>query len=147
MVDFTQDQKPLNSSYCSYSDINALTEILVTNGAYMALYTIVQALINPGDEVIIIEPFFDCYAPMVRLAGGDPVFVALEPVNDHSSDWKLDLSKVPKSDKLKAIIINNPNNPLGKVYSLSELENVARFCKEQNIVCISDEVYEHLVYR
>ena len=132
--------------YISFSDINALTEILVTNGAYMALYTIFQALINPGDEVIIIEPFFDCYAPMVRLAGGVPVFVALEPVDD-SSDWKLDLSKVPTTDKLKALIINNPNNPLGKVYRLPELENVARFCTEQNIVCISDEVYEHLVYR
>ena len=115
----------------------------------MALYTICQALINPGDEVIIVEPFFDCYAPQVRIAGGVPVFLPLNQVDD-TSDWRLDLSQLEgkyNNDRLKALIINNPNNPLGKVYSADELERVAKFCIKRNIVCISDEVYEHLVYR
>ena len=116
----------------------------------MALYTICQAIINPGDEVVIIEPFFDCYAPQVRIAGGVPVFLALEQADDDdTSDWRLDLSKLEDKcgDRLKALIINNPNNPLGKVYSADELARVAKFCIDRNIVCISDEVYEHLVYR
>lgn len=116
----------------------------------MALYTICQALINPGDEVIIVEPFFDCYAPQVRIAGGVPVFLPLEQVADDTSDWRLDLSQLEGTynrDRLKALIINNPNNPLGKVYSVDELEQVAKFCIQRNIICISDEVYEHLVYR
>ena len=68
--------------------IDPKNEILVTNGAYMALYIICQAIINPGDEVLIIEPFFDCYAPMVRLAGGIPKYVQLE-VKTGSCDWAL----------------------------------------------------------
>ena len=68
--------------------IDPKNEILVTNGAYMALYVICQAIINPGDDVLIIEPFFDCYAPMVRLAGGVPKFVELE-VKAGSCDWSL----------------------------------------------------------
>ena len=68
--------------------IDPKNEILVTNGAYMALYIICQAIINPGDEVLIVEPFFDCYAPMVRLAGGIPKYVQLE-VKTGSCDWTL----------------------------------------------------------
>ena len=68
--------------------LDAKNDILVTNGAYMALYIICQAIVNPGDEVLIIEPFFDCYAPMVRLAGGTPKYVELE-IKAGSCDWSL----------------------------------------------------------
>ena len=69
----------------------------MTNGAYYALYSICQTIINPGDEVIIIEPFFDCYAPMVRLAGGIPIYVQLEMTN--TASWKLDFDKLEKIGK------------------------------------------------
>ena len=96
-----------------------MDEILVTNGAYYALYSICQSLINPGDEVIIIEPFFDCYAPMVRLAGGIPVYFQLE-ISTQAA-WKVNFEKLFEIGRnlknLKAIILNNPNNPLGKVFT------------------------------
>ena len=130
--------------------ISPFDEILVTNGAYFALYSICQTIINPGDEVIIIEPFFDCYLPMVKLAGGVPKFIKLKPnENDPNEPWTIDFNELDslKSPKLKAIIINNPNNPLGKIFTLEEMQKFADFCKSANIICISDEVYEHLVYK
>jgi len=103
--------------------INPNREVLVTVGAYEALFCAFMGIINPGDEVIVIEPFFDCYAPMIELAGGVPVYVPLRPpANSNASsissgDWKLDMQELASSfsNKTKAIIINTPHNPLGKV--------------------------------
>jgi len=127
-------------------------EILVTDGAYEALFTAIMGHVNPGDEVIIIEPYFDCYEPMVKLAGGTPRFISLKPTKSEgtisSGDWKLDPTELREvfNDKTKAIIFNNPNNPLGKVFSKSEIEEICGLCQEHDVLMISDDVYEHMIF-
>lgn len=133
-------------------ELNQLSEVLVTAGAYEALFTTIMGLVNPGDEVIIIEPFFDCYVPQVKLAGGTPVFVPLRPKKTEgvtsSADWVLDPDELANafSDKTKAIIVNTPNNPLGKVMKYDELMMIANLCKKHNAIAIMDEVYEWMTY-
>lgn len=134
--------------------LNPNTQVLVTVGAYEALFTAISGHINPGDEVIIIEPYFDCYEPMVRAAGGIPKFIPLTPDkkgcegSSSSADWKLDPVELEGlfSSKTKAFIFNNPNNPLGKVYKRQELKMIADLCIKHNVLLIADEVYEHMTF-
>lgn len=134
--------------------IDAMKEILITIGAYESLYCIINAFIDEGDEAIIIEPYFDCYSPMVTLAGGKCRFVPLRLNKDPTStrtttsaDFKLDIDELKQSinGKTKMIILNTPHNPIGKVFSKAELEALADICKQNNLLVVSDEVYEHLV--
>lgn len=133
--------------------INPKTEVLVTIGAYESIYCAINAFVDKGDEVIIIEPFFDCYEPMVRLAEGVCKFVPLRLKKQNpsaattSADWSLDLHELESniSPKTKMLILNTPHNPIGKVFSRSELESIGAICAKHDLLILSDEVYEHLV--
>jgi kynurenine--oxoglutarate transaminase/cysteine-S-conjugate beta-lyase/glutamine--phenylpyruvate transaminase len=131
--------------------INPTTEVLISGGAYGSLFCAIMSNVGPGDEVIIIEPFFDCYEPLVKLAGGTPKFIALKPTNPDdltSESWKLDMNELASlfNKNTEMIIINTPNNPLGKVFSRQELTDIGQLCEEHDVIIVSDEVYEWLVY-
>jgi kynurenine--oxoglutarate transaminase/cysteine-S-conjugate beta-lyase/glutamine--phenylpyruvate transaminase len=100
-------------------EIDSQNNILITLGAYEALYCSIMGIINPGDEVIIIDPHYDCYVPMVKIAGGLPVFIALKPFDENINNkkWSLDFDELESkfSDKTRLIIVNTPQNPTGKV--------------------------------
>jgi N-succinyldiaminopimelate aminotransferase len=119
------------------------TEILVTHGATEAIYATVMGLVNPGDEVIIFEPYYDSYVPSVQMAGGIPRYYTLRPPH-----WAIDETELVAlfSDKTKLILLNTPHNPTGKVYSREELEMIARLCQKYDVIAMSDEVYEHIVF-
>ncbi|KAG5899624.1 hypothetical protein JTB14_037282 [Gonioctena quinquepunctata] len=132
--------------------IDPTTEILITSGSNEALFCSIMGHIGTGDEVVLIEPYFTVYASLVKLAGGIPKFVSLKPktMEDEcscSTVWTLDKNELDNvfTNKTKAIILNTPNNPLGKVFDHSELTMIAELCKKWNVICISDEVYEWMV--
>jgi aspartate/methionine/tyrosine aminotransferase len=118
-------------------------DIVVTLGATEAIFTAILGLVDPGDEVILIEPYYDSYVPSVTMAGGVPRFLTLR-----SPHWHLNPDELEAlfNDKTKLILINTPHNPIGKVYDRKELELVARLCQKYDVVAVTDEVYEHLVY-
>jgi aspartate/methionine/tyrosine aminotransferase len=118
-------------------------EITVTNGATEAIYDIIQALVNPGDEVIIFEPYYDSYVPATEIAGGKPRIVTL-----HAPHWDFDRDQLASlfNERTRAILINTPHNPTGKVFTADELAFIAGLCIEHGALAITDEVYEHLVF-
>jgi aspartate/methionine/tyrosine aminotransferase len=124
-------------------DIDWKSEVLITSGATEALSDVITALIEPGDEVVLIEPLYDCYLPLVKRAGGIPRLVRLTP-----PEWKLDRAQLAAafSPKTKAILINNPMNPAAKVFSREELALIAELCVAFDTYAICDEVYEHILF-
>jgi N-succinyldiaminopimelate aminotransferase len=118
-------------------------EFTVTSGATEAIFASIQAVCDPGDGIILFEPYYDSYTASVVMAGGIPAFVTLE-----TPDWRYDASTLERAvtDRTRAILVNTPHNPTGKVFSRAELEEIARLCVERDLVCITDEVYEHMVY-
>ncbi|KRZ17798.1 Kynurenine--oxoglutarate transaminase 3, partial [Trichinella zimbabwensis] len=132
--------------------VNPLNEVLITNGAYQALFYAAFAFINHGDEAIIIEPYYDCYEPQVRMAGGKPIFTSLKldsnkVATGSSGDFKLDFSELENkvTPRTKLLYLNNPLNPIGKVYNRDELMQIAAFVKKHNLIVVADEVYEWLM--
>jgi len=118
-------------------------EVIVTSGATEALAASITALVQPGDEIIVLEPAYDSYAPVIRAVGGIPVFVRLEP-----PDWHINRETLKSAfnGRTKAIILNSPMNPNGKVFSHDELSLLAGLLNEHDVYAICDEVYEHLVF-
>ena len=119
------------------------TEITVTCGSTEAMLVALLAIINPGDEVILTQPFYENYLPDCILAGATPRFVPLRPPS-----WTFDLDELAAAfnNRSKAIILCNPNNPTGTVHTRAELEAVAALCRQWDVVAITDEIYEHIVY-
>jgi aspartate/methionine/tyrosine aminotransferase len=119
------------------------SEITVTNGATEAIFDVIQAVVNPGDEVIVFEPFYDSYVPSVEIAGGTARIVTL-----HWPDWSFKPEELAQAfnSKTRAIIVNTPHNPTGKVFSEEEMRLIAEMCRKYDALAITDEVYEHLVF-
>ena len=119
------------------------SEITVTAGATQAILTAVLAFVGPGDEVIVLDPCYDSYAPNVAMAGGTPVHVPLTP-----RTFKPDFDRISAAlnARTKAIIVNSPHNPSGTVWSSADMLRLAELLRPTDVVVISDEVYEHMVY-
>lgn len=120
------------------------TEITVTAGATQALFTAITAVIRYGDEALIFEPAYDCYAPAVELAGGVCKFVKLKPSDSYKIDWEAVKKLCSKNTRL--IIINSPHNPSGSVLGEEDMKKLEKLVEGTDIVILSDEVYEHIVF-
>jgi len=118
-------------------------EWTVTSGATEAIFSAIQGTCGSGDEVVLFEPYYDSYKASVRMAGARPRIVTL-----YAPDWRFDPEELARAftPKTRAILVNTPHNPTGKVFSREELETIASLCRERDVLCITDEVYEHLVY-
>jgi L-glutamine---4-(methylsulfanyl)-2-oxobutanoate aminotransferase len=126
-------------------DIDPETEITVTCGSTEGMIAAMMATVDPGDEVIVFEPFYENYAPDAILSDATPVHVPLRRT-EAGFEFDRDELRSAFSEKTKAIIICNPNNPTGKVFTLEELEFIADLCKEFDALCFTDEIYEHIIY-
>ncbi len=117
--------------------------VTVCCGSTETMLSTLLAVLNPGDQVIIFEPFYENYGPGCIISGAEPVFVPLEP-----PDFSFDADRLRKAvtPRTRAIIFNSPNNPTGKVFSRAELETIAALCREHDLLAITDEIYEHIVY-
>ncbi len=123
--------------------IDPANGVIVTAGATEGIFAAVLGLVDPGDEVIVIEPFYDSYVPNILMAGARPVYVPL-----HAPDWTFDPAELRAafSPRTRALILNSPHNPTGRVFTCAELELLAQLCIEHDVTVIADEVYEHLCF-
>ena len=124
--------------------VDADAEVTVSCGATEAMVAAMLAAVDPGDEVIVFEPFYENYGPDCVISGAVPRYVRLR-----APEWSIDEDELRSAfnSKTRAIVVNTPHNPSGKVYSRAELELIAELCVEHDAIAITDEIYEHLVYR
>ncbi|HXU87561.1 MAG TPA: aminotransferase class I/II-fold pyridoxal phosphate-dependent enzyme [Methylomirabilota bacterium] len=124
-------------------EVDPERHVTVCCGSTETMLSTLLAVLNPGDEVIIFEPFYENYGPGCIISGAKPVFVPLEP-----PDFAFDPDRLRRavSPRTKAIVFNSPNNPSGKVFSRAELQTIADVCLEHGLLAITDEIYEHIVY-
>jgi aminotransferase len=118
-------------------------QVTVCCGSTEAMLSTLLAVLDPGDEIIIFEPFYENYGPGSIISGAKPVYVPLEPPDFGFDPARLRAAVSPRT---RAIVFNSPNNPTGKVFSLAELETIAAVCREHDLLAITDEIYEHIVY-
>jgi aspartate/methionine/tyrosine aminotransferase len=123
--------------------LDPTSEVMVTSGATEALTGSILGLVEPGDEVLVFQPMYDSYVPIIRLAGGVPKFLRLEPPH-----WRLpeDAIRAAITPKTRYVILNNPLNPAAVVYPREDLEMLGRICEEFDLIAICDEVWEHVVF-
>jgi aspartate/methionine/tyrosine aminotransferase len=123
--------------------LDPMSEVMVTSGATEALTGSILGLVQPGDEVLVFQPMYDSYVPIIRLAGGVPKFLRLEPPH-----WRLpeEAIRAAITPKTRYVILNNPLNPAAVVYPREDLEMLGRICQEYNLIAICDEVWEHVVF-
>ena len=131
------------SSWYLGLEVDPEREITVTCGSTEAMMAAMMAIVNPGDEVIVFEPFYENYGPDAILSGAMPRYVTL-----YAPDWHFNRDELAAAfnDNTKAIIINTPNNPTGKVFSREELQTIAELCHKWNVIAITDEIYEHILF-
>ena len=131
------------SSWYLGLEVDPEREITVTCGSTEAMIAAMMAIVNPGDEVVVFEPFYENYGPDAILSGATPRYVTL-----HAPDWNFDPDELAAAfnNNTKAIIINTPNNPTGKVFTREELELIASLCRKWNAIAITDEIYEHILF-
>jgi len=129
--------------YLYNSSYNPENEIIITAGATQAIFTIISAFIKPLDEVLIFKPAYDCYEPAIELNGGKVIPIQLNYPN-YSVDWSIVQQKI--TDKTKMIVINTPQNPCGTIFSKEDMIALEKLTKDTNIIVLSDEVYEHMVF-
>ncbi|HEY0111674.1 MAG TPA: aminotransferase class I/II-fold pyridoxal phosphate-dependent enzyme, partial [Allosphingosinicella sp.] len=121
----------------------AAAQVTVTSGATEALASAIMALIEPGDEVLLFQPLYDAYVPMVKRAGGVPRFVRLTP-----PDWRITEQALAEAvtERTRLLIFNNPHNPTARAFDAEELGLVADLCRRHDLVALSDEVWEHVIF-
>ena len=125
-------------------EVDPEREITVTCGATEAMASVMLALIDPGDEVIVLEPFYENYGPDAILSEAKPVFLTLEP-----PEYRLERDRLAAliTPRTRAIVLNSPNNPMGRVFDREELQSVADLCVQRDLLAFTDEIYEHILYR
>lgn len=141
-------RKALSEAYSPFfgRKLDPETEIVVTAGANQGMFSAFAAFLDEGDEVIVMEPYFDQYISNIEMNGGKIVYVPIRPPvaeETHSaSEWKLDMAELESkcTDRTKIIVLNTPHNPLGKMFSREELEAIGRIAIEKDLLIISDEV-------
>ena len=123
-------------------------EITICCGSTEAMMSSMMAIINPGDQIVVFEPFYENYGPDAILSGATPRFVKMRPPENENSVWSYDEKELAAAfgPRTKAIILNTPNNPTGKVFTRAELEFIRDLCVQWNAFCITDEIYEHIIY-
>ncbi|MCC7176845.1 MAG: methionine aminotransferase [Acidobacteria bacterium] len=130
-------------AHCYGASYDPMTEIVVTSGATAGLYATLTALVHPGDEVVLFEPCYDSYVPVIRLSGGTPVFVSLR-YPDYAVDW--DEVRRAITPRTRLILVNTPHNPTGVTWSPGDMQRLAALVDGTNILLVSDEVYEHIIF-
>jgi N-succinyldiaminopimelate aminotransferase len=145
MLGLPELRRAVSAHYKHWQDLelDPDTEIMITSGATEAIAGALFALIEPGDEVVLFQPLYDAYLPLVQRAGGVPRFVRLEPPH-----WRFDEDKLARafSPKTKVVLLNNPLNPSATVFPRDDLELLARFCEKSGAVAVCDEVWEHVIF-
>jgi len=123
-------------------------EITICCGSTEAMMSAMMAIINPGDEIVVFEPYYENYGPDAILSGATPRFVKMKPPANENDVWSYDQAELAAAfgPKTKAIILNTPNNPTGKVFTRAELEFIRDLCVRWNAYCVTDEIYEHILY-